>query len=380
MELLAVGAKRGDAGIEKRTPIEVKNVGEELSILIPDHNGGSRWYKFALKPGPAPAKAELAVALDPAAKTAQIVKAHRNNLIVVSGKNGSGSGFVARYGTGTFLFTNTHVAAGENGTGFKTLEGTAVQTGAASSAAGHDILLLQAPASSQPLEIMNGVEENTAVGDDVVVLGNAEGAGAINSITGKIVGFGPQLLEIDATFHPGHRGSPIVHLKTGQVIGVATDLTVRKYDNATKEAAKEPVVRRFGYRLDSVRKWQPVNWPVFSAEAAEMEAIEKLTVDLVSLLRDLTKDRKIDRNTHANPALTKHIDAWLEAKEKGLNPKDAEAADRSLLSFLKIACQNDLTAARPRLTYDYFQRLLVEQEKERAQIADAFAGLLREIR
>jgi hypothetical protein len=48
-ELLAVGGPRGASGIEKRDAIQVKQINDELSIVIPDSQMGARWYKFALK-------------------------------------------------------------------------------------------------------------------------------------------------------------------------------------------------------------------------------------------------------------------------------------------------------------------------------------------
>ena len=99
---------------------------------------------------------------------------------------------------------------------------------------------------------------------------------------GRIVGVGPNLVEVDAPFKPGNSGSPIIHLKSGKVTGIATYLTIRKFDSATKLPVQTPIVRRFGYRVDSVKTWQPVQWPAFLAQARQMEAIDALTADLVS--------------------------------------------------------------------------------------------------
>lgn len=136
------------------------------------------------------------------AATAELVKSYRNSLVFVTGANGAGSGFLAKYATSSFLFTNAHVAAGVRGAAFKTLDGTEVKVGAASSAVGHDVFLMQATSNGLPFEIMKDVDQNAAIGDEIVVLGNAEGAGVINTITGKIVGLGPQLVEVDAPFQP----------------------------------------------------------------------------------------------------------------------------------------------------------------------------------
>ena len=201
----------------------------------------------------------------------------------------------------------------------------------------------------------------------------------INTITGKIVGLGPQLVEVDAPFQPGNSGSPIIHLKSGKVIGVATYAIIRKYDPSTKEPVKEPVIRRFGYRLDSIKTWQPVAWPAFSAQAAEMEALEKLTGDLGNFLDDLAHNGHVTRGANSNPVIKNRIDSWLDDRAKRLSPRDAAMADQSFLSFLKITCQNDVTAARQHLTYDYFQRGLVDQQRERNEISGVFDEIIQNL-
>jgi hypothetical protein len=185
---------------------------------------------------------------------------------------------------------------------------------------------------------------------------------------------------VDAPFQPGNSGSPIIHLKTGKVIGVATYLTIKKYDAATKEVLKAPVIRRFGYRLDSVKTWQPVNWPAFYSQAAEMETIEKLTGDLDGFLMDLSKNKgRVTSGGHNNPAIKTRIDQWLADKKKRMSPRDDAAVDANFISFLKVACHADTAAARQHLTYDYFQRQLTTQEQERAEIAEIFDKIIKDI-
>ena len=161
---------------------------------------------------------------------------------------------------------------------------------------------------------------------------------------------------------------------------MATYLTVRKYDTATREAIKEPVVRRFGYRIDSVKTWQPVDWTAFYAQAAEMESIETLTKDFIELIRDIADDSRVNRSKHNNPAIKNRIDAWLAGKNKHMSVQDASNADQNFISFLKIASQTDVTAARQHLTYDYFQRQFVDQQSERSEIAGIFGKIIASVR
>ena len=334
-------------------------------------------YSYKQSPAPATVAAQPSTG-DSASR--DLVKTYRNSLVFVSGADGAGSGFVATLGGANFLFTNGHVAAGIKGAGFKSLDGTKVTGGAPTIAVGHDIFRMQLGPGGTPFEVMLGVDEKVTIDDEIVVLGNSEGAGVINTIKGKVVGVGPQLVEVDAPFQPGNSGSPIIHLKTGKVIGVATYLTIKKYDAATKEVLKAPVIRRFGYRLDSVKTWQPVNWPVFYAQAAEVQAIETLTGDLDNFLVDLSKNHgKVTAGAHSNPAIKMRIDQWLADKKKRLNPKDAATVDQNFISFLKVACRADTAAAQQHLTYDYFQRQLGEQQQQRGEIADIFDKIIKDL-
>lgn len=314
-----------------------------------------------------------------ASSAAELVKTNRNNLVFVSGADGAGSGFIATLAGVNYLFTNAHVAAGIKSAGFKSLDGSRAPVGAPSIAVGHDILRMQLPPGGAPLEIMSDVDQNASIGDDVVVLGNAEGGGVINTIKGKIVGLGPDLVEIDAPFVPGNSGSPIIHLASGKVIGVATYLLIRKYDPATKQPVRDPVIRHFGFRLDSVKVWQPVQWGAFYAQAAEMQNIETLTQDLQKLLIDLIRNHRITPGLHTNPVIKRRIDDWESANRKRLSPVDAASLDQNFFGFLKVACQSDVAAARQHMTYDYFAHQLDGIQQERTEMAGIFDKIVKEI-
>lgn len=311
----------------------------------------------------------------------ELVRTYSNSLVFVTGE-GAGSGFMADMGGKPFLLTNAHVAAGVHGAALRTLQGTAIAPGAASVAVGHDIFAMQVPPvpTTTLFSVMRDVEANAAIGDEVAVLGNAEGGGVINNILGHIVGIGPDLVEVDAPFQPGNSGSPMIHLRSKKVIGVATYLTYRKFDPATRMPISNPVIRRFGYRIDSVKTWQPVDWRAFYAQAAELESIDTLTKDLVNFLKDVGDDSAVNPGRHTNPAIRSRIDAWLGSKSKHMSPRDRANVDQNFISFLKVTCQSDIISAQQHLTYDYFRRQLGDRQKERAELAEVFAKILEKVR
>ena len=328
-------------------------------------------------PVPAPVSKPPAESPGDLATLGNLVRSNHGSLVFVSGANGAGSGFIAGIGGANYLITNAHVAAAVKGAAFKSLDGSQIQAGAPSVAVDHDIFRMALPPGGKPFELMEHVDANAAIGDDIVVLGNAEGAGVINTIKGRIVGIGPNLIEVDATFVPGNSGSPIVHLKTGKVIGVATYALIRKYEATTKEPVKEPVIRRFGYRIDSVTSWQPVNSSAFAGQAAAMESIEKLTVDLGKLLSDIASNHKITPGLHNNPAIKLPIDLWAADRGRKLSPSDKAMSEENFVSRLKSACQTDLTTVRPQLTYDYFQRKLADEQRYRDDISSVLDKLFQ---
>ena len=43
--------------------------------------------------------------------------------------------------------------------------------------------------------------------------------------------------------YPGNSGSPIIHVKTGKVIGVATYLIVKQHDASTRQSSASRAIR-----------------------------------------------------------------------------------------------------------------------------------------
>lgn len=312
---------------------------------------------------------------------ARFVQSYHDSLVFVTGTEGAGSGFVAAMGNGDFLVTNAHVVAGIPDAAFKKLDGSTLQGGSPSMAVGEDIFCMALPAGGTPLPIMRGVDSNAAIGDDVAVLGNAEGQGVINTIIGRIVGIGPNLVEVDAPFVPGNSGSPIIHLKTGKVIGVATYYVTNEYDVTTERKLIRPVIRRFGYRLDGVNQWQSVNWGAFWRQRDQMESIEKLTADLFDFFVDLDDNKgAVTRGRHTNPIFQDRIDYWMEVNRGRPTPADRLAAAANLISFLKTTCESDIGNAQRQITYDYFRRQLADQKQYRDAMAKRFEETLNDLR
>jgi hypothetical protein len=250
------------------------------------------------------------------------------------------------------------------------IDNQAVYPGNGEVGAGPDVarfVLAQPPA--HPLELMTDLENNVKIGDEVVVLGNSGGGGVVTRLKGKVVGIGPDRLEVSAEFIPGNSGSPIIHVKSGKVIGIATYLT-RRPDNFAKGGSGEMVVRRFGYRLDTIPAWEPVNWPVLYGDADHIERIGVLTNDIVKFLISLRNQKEPQ---FATDTLRRPANEWLAMiNSKGISSNDRLSATQSFLNALRSMVRTDVTIAESQVRYTYFRNRLKDEKRDREALFKVF--------
>lgn len=313
-----------------------------------------------------------------------LMQSHRDSYVIVKGANGSGSGFICRMGDKTWFFSNIHVMAEIKQPVATRLDNTVIIPGQTDAAAGADIVrsvIANPPAA--PLEAMTNLESNAHIGDEVVVLGNSGGGGVVTRLRGKILGIGPDRIEVNAEFIPGNSGSPIIHVKSGKVIGIATYLTLRYEEFSSGSSDSVPkggaqlgriVVRRFGYRLDKVSAWEPVNWATLHAEADQMEAISGLTQDIYNMLGSVRGGK---RPLVATAALRQPYKDWTTKMENSrLHPRDRAAATESFLNALRLLVRGDVMEADARFHYTYFRDRLHDEQKVRDRMYQVFDRIL----
>lgn len=341
-----------------------------LSVAAFKWNDLQEWYSNYNAPK------ETAPVADLAEVAAGLTREYRNSLVFVEGKSGKGSGFVCEIGGRKFVITNQHVVAGNSGAAITRLDLSPIKTGQAGAAVGHDIMSFALFSDAKAMPVMSEVEKNAAIGDDVAVLGNANGDRVIKPVTGKLVGIGPDRVEVSAEFVPGNSGSPIVHIKSGKVIGVATYAKIRKVDSLTGKPKDAPEVKRFGYRIDKVKQWQPVNWPTYTADFQAMEKIEARTNDLVKLITS----SQLNSMDYGDPAIRSPLERYANAAAgHGLIKTDRVSAWKDLTAALRTACNTDIEQAQHQLSYDYFRHQLADQQTLRSEFFKGFDEFLKRL-
>lgn len=197
----------------------------------------------------------------------------KDKLVIIKNLEASGSGFLMEFDNKIYLVSNEHVLRSSTLPIAELIDGTKLELGQFFVASdGRDIARFEVlNYNSSGFELMEEIPE---INDQIVVYGNSLGEGVVTELKGKILGVGPDVIEIDSEIVPGNSGSPIIS-DNGEVLGVASYLDLSGLSNNLniKGTKFENNVRRFGVRLRNI-EWENVNW-----QAYEKQVVEKLKFD-----------------------------------------------------------------------------------------------------
>jgi S1-C subfamily serine protease len=240
-------------------------------------------------------------------------------IAVIEGDRSNGTGFFCRSEGKVYLYTAAHVLSGNSRLQVKLRDGTVVRKfGALEAAEGGDLIRLMVMEDvPEALEIAPETGE-AKVGDLILASGNAGGGGTVGFEHGKIVGVGPESIEIDAEVIQGNSGGPILDGKSGRALGVVTHLTVERKDLWAK-GTRFSGVRRFGCRLDRHWEWKPMTVDAFLKEGRSLLAIQEQSELMLAALQPAEWNSEVFRRLSSNP-LARDIHAlegWMDEQKQG---------------------------------------------------------------
>jgi S1-C subfamily serine protease len=296
-----------------------------------------------------------------------------SGIVLIEGDGGTATGFMTKIRDVDFVVTNLHVLGGNKKISLKTLRGEEVPVLGIFGAAGSDIAIIRIAKGQGELKLAEDVLKTSKIGDKVVVVGNRQGGGVATQTQGSIVGVGPTRIEVNANFEPGNSGSPIVNLTTGEVVGVASYSETRRLEveetggsaarAARRSEAPKVEKRWFGYRLDSIAKWEAVDLTKWNAQEGRIETFRDLSEALVAVLR-------LDFNTaRRHPRLSSLITSF-EARMQASGGTGVNAATevKDLFRVIRSISDDGVRDLTNGDYYDYFRTSLYWETSIPAQL------------
>lgn len=195
----------------------------------------------------------------------QVFAKIKDSIVIITGDNGSGTGFIIEMDGAKWMMTNEHVVRGQGKIHACTLSGIKIiPTNTVDLAVNRDLIRYKLDDEFKALKIRSSMP---AMNEEIWVFGNSDGSGVITSIGGEVLGLGEDKVEVSAKFVAGNSGSPVVD-KKGDVIGVATFAEIKRESyNWVKAGTRFNDTRRFAETLGGV-VWEPLGYEQYLEDCA----------------------------------------------------------------------------------------------------------------
>jgi hypothetical protein len=276
-----------------------------------------------------------------------------SGIVIIEGDKGVGSGFITEINGNLCVVTNLHVLGGNTKFSIKTLAGDVVRVdvGSLKAAVDADIALLGLAEGQEDIFKLissENVLNSTKIGNKIVVIGNRLGGGVATQTIGSVRGIGPTQIEVDAKFQSGNSGSPIYDIGSAQVVGVASYTETISADNIAGDKIKGVPVKNetrwFGYRIDSVKEWQQLDWKQWRKQISSMEDYHNASMGGLAIFQGNLSMK------HDDVTLQRMVTSFLD--HKGRFGKNKQTAD--LFSKVSGYLSGRKTTMNRMKFYNYF--------------------------
>lgn len=298
-------------------------------------------------------------------------------IVIIEGKSGTGTGFIAKLRDKFFVFTNQHVIAGNEKIELKTINGELLAYDSIFAGEGHDVAmfrLLNTNEKTPFFELESDPFQNTKTGESVIVPGNSLGAGTVLQARGKIISLGPKLVEHNAPTFSGNSGSPIVLESSMKVVGVDTLSKksnpldwANKFSREQEGSQIKSNVRLFGYRIDTIQKWNLIDLRRYNSEFAE---IRELETEVVSVYAAVVGSKW---HYQKSDTVSRVVSDWQKKiSDRSSSKEDKESASKgarfALNSHLNVL--RDKAQKRQATAYDFFKEDYKQIEELSNEVAE----------
>lgn len=208
-----------------------------------------------------------------------IAKNRFNNktVLIIRNEKGSGTGFGVRMDGESYIVTNLHVIDGAMQNQVYNQDGKLITIPKTIEIhKKKDLVRFKNTEIEENLKI----ENNSKIGEAVSAYGNSQGADVLTESKGKILGIGPDSIEISCEIVPGNSGGPVVS-ESGQLVGVASFLTLR--ENKWNENTRFSKIRKFALKLGEAEEWWKLQYDTFLKESQTLANMEESLEEIMDV-------------------------------------------------------------------------------------------------
>lgn len=231
-------------------------------------------------------------------------------MVILHTDRGVGTGFVALMNTNKYVFTALHVIEGARKLKIETIKGEKLQPVKIEIADNADIARMLV--NNQGIEALDIEKRAPRIGEDVGVYGNSQGEGLVTELKGKVLGIGPERMEVSAKFVAGNSGSPILS-SDRKAFGVASYVTMTASPTWVERNTRFEQVRRYGYMLPDEKDWAKISPRELWMYGAHIDDVNTYIADLNSIIYVL---KELCRNglNNKSPTRVKKFLGFIEEK------------------------------------------------------------------
>ena len=200
----------------------------------------------------------------------------------------AGSAFLGKQGARVYLFTNYHVIeAAKKITCTNTHDSFDIAFADTIEVSDNQDIVRIPVQKDYALNISTEPKINSAVS----AYGNSGGENVVTKLDGKVLGVGPDILEVSCEFIQGNSGGPLVTTE-GSVVGLST-FAVKEFavPEWIRKGTRFAMARRFGVRITDTMKWSKTNFGAFQLETGEIALNNE---NLQTTLKDIVSRIKMD--------------------------------------------------------------------------------------
>lgn len=297
------------------------------------------------------------------------------SVFIVKTDKKTGTGFLVGFDGADFFISNLHVVNGALSLEVYNHKGTKVELPKEVEVNLNEDLFRFKVQDKKGVQLAT----SSKIGETVTAYGNSQGSNVLTESKGKVLGVGPDIIEVSCDIVQGNSGGPILN-ENGQVVGIATFLTYE--ENKWLEGSRFSNVRKFALKIKDGQRWCTMPLESFLKDSEILMKMEESLEQIVEIAFEFSKNEKIgEKKLSCASDKKRSAQAKVDVAIQSYN-RDKSLAEVYHLFFQKLAeaCEAVPDENREFWKSEWSKMRYQELTERSKQYAEGIRSLREEIR